>query len=59
MLLFGAAMVGMMIFRPQGLIPPRRRFYDVSGYLGVFPCGIPGRRNSTPQPQNADTGEAN
>ncbi|MDR2504212.1 MAG: branched-chain amino acid ABC transporter permease [Deltaproteobacteria bacterium] len=37
---FGAAMVVMMIFRPQGLIPPRRRRYDVRPYLGRFPCGI-------------------
>ena len=50
MLLFGAAMVAMMIFRPQGLIPPRRRVYDVSAYLGRFPCGIPGK--------NAPRGEA-
>lgn len=43
MLLFGAAMVVMMIFRPQGLIPPGHRHYDVGRYLGRFPCGIPGR----------------
>lgn len=49
MLLFGAAMVAMMIFRPQGLIPPKRRAYDVSSYLGRFPCGIPGKKNSAPQ----------
>lgn len=49
MLLFGAAMVGMMIFRPQGLIPPRNRSYDASPYLGRFPCGIPGRKHSAPQ----------
>jgi len=30
MLIFGAAMVVMMIFRPQGLIPPRPRQYDLS-----------------------------
>lgn len=47
MLLFGAAMVAMMIFRPQGLIPPQRRHYDVSGYLGRFPCGIPGREGQS------------
>lgn len=49
MLVFGAAMVAMMIFRPQGLIPPRTKSYDVSRYLGRFPCGIPGRKNSAPQ----------
>ena len=30
MLMFGAAMVLMMIFRPQGLIPPKVRTYKVS-----------------------------
>ena len=30
MLMFGAAMVGMMIFRPQGLIPPKLRSYKVT-----------------------------
>ncbi len=44
LLLFGAAMVVMMIFRPQGLIPPRRRFYDVREFMGRFPCGIASRR---------------
>ena len=34
MLLFGAAMVLMMIFRPQGLIPPKARQYRVSKLLG-------------------------
>lgn len=29
MILFAAAMVLMMVFRPQGLIPPRRRRYPV------------------------------
>lgn len=42
MLLFGAAMVAMMIFRPQGLIPPMRRHYDVSAFLGKFPCAVGG-----------------
>ncbi|MDR2825566.1 MAG: branched-chain amino acid ABC transporter permease [Deltaproteobacteria bacterium] len=40
LLLFGAAMVMMMIFRPQGLIPPRSRSYDVKAYLGRFPCAV-------------------
>jgi branched-chain amino acid transport system permease protein len=43
LLLFGAAMVAMMIFRPQGLIPPRRRVYDVQKYLARFPCAIASR----------------
>jgi branched-chain amino acid transport system permease protein len=29
MLVFGAAMVIMMIFRPQGLLPPTPRSYDL------------------------------
>lgn len=33
MLMFGAAMVLMMIFRPQGLIPPKVRQYKVSKLL--------------------------
>jgi len=33
MLMFGAAMVLMMIFRPQGLIPPKVRKYQVSKLL--------------------------
>ena len=31
MLFFGAALVVMMIFRPQGLIPPRKRNYPLPG----------------------------
>ena len=31
MLLFGALMVLMMIFRPQGLIPSRKRAYSPAG----------------------------
>ena len=40
MLIFGAAMVGMMIFRPQGLLPARRRLYDASKFLGAFPRAV-------------------
>jgi branched-chain amino acid transport system permease protein len=29
MLVFGAAMVVMMIFRPQGILPPTPRTYDL------------------------------
>lgn len=55
LLLFGAAMVAMMIFRPQGLIPPSRRVYDVRRYLGKFPCGIAGRQAPQPE-QHEETG---
>lgn len=33
MLIFGATMVVMMVFRPQGLIPPRFRTYVIPDYL--------------------------
>lgn len=31
MLIFGGAMVAMMVFRPQGILPPRPRSYPVGG----------------------------
>ncbi|MDQ7031571.1 MAG: branched-chain amino acid ABC transporter permease [Desulfonauticus sp.] len=34
MLIFGAAMVVMMIFRPQGLVPPRSRTYSLEVLIG-------------------------
>lgn len=40
MLFFGAAMVAMMIFRPQGLLPPRRRRYNASRLIGKFSPAI-------------------
>jgi branched-chain amino acid transport system permease protein len=40
MLFFGAAMMVMMIFRPQGLLPPRRRRYNASRHLGKFAPAI-------------------
>lgn len=40
MLLFGAAMMLMMIFRPQGLLPPRRRHYDVEALVDRYPAGL-------------------
>ena len=46
MLVFGAAMVLMMIFRPQGLLPARNRRYDARKYLGKFSCAI-GRQCAT------------
>ncbi len=39
-LIFGAAMVAMMIFRPQGLLPVRRRRYDARQYNGMFPSAV-------------------
>jgi branched-chain amino acid transport system permease protein len=44
MLAFGAAMVIMMVFRPQGLLPAKRRLHDVRGLTGLFPRA-PGRRD--------------
>lgn len=40
MLAFGAAMMLMMIFRPQGLLPPRRRHYGVASFVGKYPSGL-------------------
>ncbi|SHN66184.1 branched-chain amino acid ABC transporter permease [Desulfovibrio litoralis] len=40
MLFFGLAMVVMMIFRPQGLLPERMRKYNVKNLVGIFPCMI-------------------
>ncbi len=40
MLVFGGAMMLMMIFRPQGLLPPRRRRYEARPLVGRFPSGI-------------------
>jgi branched-chain amino acid transport system permease protein len=48
MLAFGAAMVLMMVFRPQGLIPAGRRRYDLRGLPGLFPCALGRRRGSGP-----------
>ncbi len=40
MLVFGAAMMLMMVFRPQGLFPPRRRHYDVAALVDRYPSGL-------------------
>lgn len=40
MLFFGMAMVMMMIFRPQGLLPEPPRRHKVTEWLGKFPCII-------------------
>ncbi len=44
MLFFGAAMVAMMLFRPQGILPPRRRGYDAQRFVGEFPAAGQGGR---------------
>lgn len=41
MLVFGAAMVAMMVFRPQGLLPARRRKYGAKDLVDKFPCAVP------------------
>lgn len=55
MLIFGAAMVIMMIFRPKGILPPGMKHYNVQSLLGKFPQiinrHIPGdTENRQPQP---------
>ena len=40
MLVFGAAMMLMMVFRPQGLLPPRQRHYDVATLVDRYPSGL-------------------
>ena len=40
MLIFGAAMMVMMIICPQRLLPPRRRFYNARFLVGRFPRGV-------------------
>ncbi|MDL2330174.1 branched-chain amino acid ABC transporter permease [Desulfosarcina sp. OttesenSCG-928-A07] len=40
MLFFGAAMCAMMVFRPQGLLPPRRRRYNAWQLVGKFASAI-------------------
>ncbi len=40
MLVFGGAMVAMMIFRPQGFLAVRRRKYFARGNVGKFACAV-------------------
>ncbi len=40
MLIFGGAMVAMMIFRPQGFLSTRRRRYFAKGEVGKFACAV-------------------
>lgn len=47
MLVFGLTMMIMMIFRPQGLLPSRRRRYDACKLVGQYTSGIR-RQNGTP-----------
>lgn len=58
MLVFGAAMMAMMIFRPQGLLPPRRRRYDARKLMGKFACGIRRQCGAAYNPYAEDEGEA-
>ena len=57
MLFFGAAMVAMMIFRPQGLLPARRRRYDARKYIGKFSSVISRQCGTTYNPYAEDEGE--
>ena len=56
MLVFGAAMVAMMIFRPQGLLPGRRRRYDARRYLGKFSSAIRRQCGTAYNPYSEDEG---
>ncbi len=56
MLIFGAAMIAMMIFRPQGFLPLRRRRYDAYLYLGKFSCAIRRQCASAYDPYAEDEG---
>ncbi len=57
MLIFGAAMVAMMIFRPQGFLPPRRRRYDARQYLGRFASAIGRQLGRVYNPYAEDAGD--
>ena len=57
MLFFGAAMMAMMIFRPQGLLPARRRRYDARKYLGKFVCAIRRQCGAAYNPYAEDEGD--
>lgn len=58
MLLFGAAMMLMMVFRPQGLLPPRRRHYDASQYLGKYSSAVSRQCAAAYDPYAEDDGSA-
>lgn len=57
MLVFGAAMMAMMIFRPQGLVPPRQRIYNASRYIGRFATAIGRQCGAAFSPYAEDQGE--
>ncbi|MDL2317019.1 branched-chain amino acid ABC transporter permease, partial [Desulfovibrio sp. OttesenSCG-928-A18] len=54
MLVFGAAMMLMMIFRPQGLLPPRVRRYEASGLVGRYPGGVRKQEAAAGPPPDPD-----
>ncbi|MDR0338642.1 MAG: branched-chain amino acid ABC transporter permease [Desulfovibrio sp.] len=58
MLVFGLAMMAMMIFRPQGLLPPRRRRYDARKLMGKYACGISRQCGAKYNPYDEDEGSA-
>ena len=58
MLVFGLAMMAMMIFRPQGLLPPRRRRYDARKLMGKYACGIRRQCGAAYNPYDEDEGSA-
>ncbi|MDL2279814.1 branched-chain amino acid ABC transporter permease [Desulfovibrio sp. OttesenSCG-928-G11] len=58
MLVFGLAMMVMMIFRPQGLLPPRRRRYDARKLMGKYDCGIRRQCATAYNPYAEDEGSA-
>jgi branched-chain amino acid transport system permease protein len=58
MLFFGLAMMAMMIFRPQGLLPPRRRRYDARKLMGRYECGIQRQCGAAYNPYAEDEGSA-
>ncbi len=61
MLFFGAAMVLMMVFRPQGLLPPSRSRYSAARWLGLFPCAVgcgPAEQESRTDAPATPAGEA-
>lgn len=49
LLFYGAAMVLMMLFRPQGLLRPLLRKYDAEKFIGKFPLAKNIEKQNTPQ----------
>jgi branched-chain amino acid transport system permease protein len=46
MLIFGFAMMAMMVWRPQGLLPPRRRRYSAGALVAGAGPSAPGAASS-------------